>query len=164
MKKEIKNLKNTIVILVVLTLVSCNNANKDSQIEIEKQSGFEVEYLEGYFPKNDIEFNAPVKALVIANKEKLDKYFGIAQTMENRVSTIDFDKNKVVAIISAPSDKKQKIVITSTNLKDNKLEVKYKVIVEDDAQTFTSTDLKMFPIPKSVYGVDFVIDKDEPKS
>lgn len=156
-------IKNALVVLVLLALVSCNNAKKETQTSIEKQPNFEAEYLDGYFPKNDIEFNAEVKALVVANQTNFDKYFGIAQTMNNNVPAIDFDKNKVVAIISAPSDKKQQIVITGTDLENNKLIVKYKLKVGEETQSSTSTDLKMFPIPKSVYAVDFTIDNDESK-
>ncbi|AFL80483.1 hypothetical protein Aeqsu_0982 [Aequorivita sublithincola DSM 14238] len=157
-------MKNTLVLLILLALVSCNNSKKETQTNLDQQSDFEVEYLEGYFPKNDIEFDAEVKALVIANQTDFDKYFGIAQTMNNKVPAIDFEKNKVAAIISAPSDKKQQIVITGTDLKNNKLIVKYKLKVGEDAQSFTSTDQKMFPIPKSVYAVDFVIDRDDSKT
>lgn len=155
-------MKNIIVVFALLALVSCNNTNKETNRI--KEADFEAEYLEGYFPKNDMEFNAPVRALVIDNQENFDKYFGVAQTMKNQVSRIDFEKNKVVSIISAPSDKKQKLVISSVNLKNNKLLVKYKVQDEGEIQSFTSTDLKMFPIPKSVYGVDFVVDQDEPQT
>ncbi|WP_026451163.1 hypothetical protein [Aequorivita capsosiphonis] len=155
-------MKNILLIIILLAFVACNNAEKDANAE--KQVGFEVEYLEGYFPKNDIQFNAPVKTLIINKKEDFDKYFGIAQTMKNQVPTIDFDKNKVVAIISAPSDKKQEILIPSADLKKNRLVVKYKVMADKVTQSFTSTDLKMFLIPKSVYAIDFIIDSDEPET
>lgn len=152
-------MKSTFLIIVLLAVASCNNTEKE--IDKVKQLGFQAEYLEGYFPKNDIDFNVPVKTIVITKKEDLDKYFGIAKTMQNKVPSIDFDKNKIVALISAPSDRKQKIVITSTHLKNNKLKIRYKVIDGQETESFTSTDLKMFPIPKSVRAVDFSIDRTE---
>lgn len=88
-------MKNTLVLLILLALVSCNNSKKETQTNLDQQSDFEVEYLEGYFPKNDIEFDAEVKALVIANQTDFDKYFGIAQTMNNKVPAIDFEKTKL---------------------------------------------------------------------
>lgn len=155
-------MKYTLLIIILLAFVSCNNTEKET--DTDKQLGFQAQYLEGYFPKNDIEFNAPVKTIVITKKVDFDKYFGIAQTMKNKVSTIDFDKYKVVALISAPSDKKQNILVTRTDLKNNKLQVKYKVQVGEETQSFTSTDLKMFPIPKSVNAVDFIIDREKPET
>ncbi|NGX83130.1 hypothetical protein [Aequorivita sp. KMM 9714] len=148
-------------IICMFVLFSCNDGNKENQKVIEnKNSGFSVELIENYFPKNDIEFSSPVKTVVISNKVRFEQFFGVAKTMNNEISPIDFEENKVVALIAKPSDVKQEIFITATELKKNKLLVKYK-LKQGETQSFTSADLKMFTIPKSVYAVDFVIDRDE---
>lgn len=154
-------MKIAISILCMFTLLSCNDMKKDNQEEtVNNNSEFSVVLLKNYFPKNNIEFASPVKAAVIDNKKRFDEYFGVAQTMKNAATPIDFENNKVVALITKPSEEKLEIALTETVLKDNKLLVKYKTR-QAEAQSHSSSDLKMFTIPKSVYGVDFVVDTDE---
>ncbi|WP_310991571.1 hypothetical protein [Aequorivita marina] len=155
-------MKHTLVLIVLLTLASCNNTKNEPNTNEKPE--FEVNFLEGYFPKNDIEFNAPVKTLVIRDKESFQKYFGIAQTMKNDIPEIDFENHKVIALISAPSDKKQEIAVTNTQLKKNKIQVKYKLILGKETQSFTATALKIFTIPESVYAVDFIVDRNKDKT
>jgi hypothetical protein len=148
----------------MFALFSCNDLNNDKQEEtVNNNSEFSVILLKHYFPKNDIEFTSPVKAMVIQNKEKFDAHFGVAQTMKNAATPIDFEKNKVVAIITKPSEEKLELALIETVLKENRLMVKYKTR-QAKTQSHSSSDLKMFTIPKSVYAVDFVIDTDEPQS
>lgn len=145
----------------MFVLSSCNDEKKDDEkIRDNAHSSFTVELLEHYFPKNDIEFNSPVRAMVISDKVRFEQFFGIAKTMNNESATINFEEKKVVALIAKPSDVKQEVLITATELKNNKLLVKYK-LKHGETQSFTETDLKMFTIPISVYAVDFVVDNDE---
>ncbi|WP_313112243.1 hypothetical protein [Aequorivita sediminis] len=148
-------------IICMFVLLSCNDANKENlEVNENEKSGFSVELLENYFPKNEIEFNSPVKAVVIGDKVRFEKFFGVAKNMNNVILPIDFEENKVVALIAKPSNVKQEIFITATELKKNKLLVKYK-LKQGKTLSFTATDLKMFTIPKSVYAVDFVVDSDK---
>ena len=155
-------MKNTLVIFVLLILVSCNDAKKENQ---NTNSESTIELMEGYFPKNDIEFNQPVRVIIAKNKEDFDRYFGIAKTMTNTISEIDFDKNKVVAIIAKPSDNEQSIKIFETKLKNNKLAINYKLEI-GEPQSFSSSDMKMFKIPKSINAVDVFSDEknESPKT
>lgn len=141
-------MKSTVTILLVLSFFSCNDPKKK-----DATSETPIELIEGYFPKNDIEFNQPVRVIVTKNKEDFDKYFGVAKTMTNTVFEIDFDKNKVVAIVAKPTDRKQTIKISETKLKNNKLVIKYKLEI-GDSQSFSSSDLKMFKVPKSIKAIE----------
>lgn len=146
------------MILLVLSLFSCNDVKKEDQ---NVNSEASIELMEGYFPKNDIEFNQPVKVITVANKKDFERYFGTAKTMTNIVSEIDFDKNKIVAIVAKPSEKKQTISIIDTELKKNKLAINYKLELGEPL-SFTSSDLKMFKVPKSVYAINvYSDDKDK---
>ena len=151
-------MKTIFCFLLVFSIISCNNKEKIQKETTNTNSDFSVVYLENYFPKNDIEFTTPVKTLVILNKEKFDSYFGFAQTMHNKAAVVDFEKNKVVAIITEPSNVKQEIVITETLLKNDKLLIKYKV-EKGDTLSFSANDLKLFEIPKTVNRVNFTIAK-----
>lgn len=148
-------MKITALVLFVLVLLSCNDAKKDGQ---NSNSESDVELIEGYFPKNNIEFSQPIKVITIANKQDFDSYFGVAKTMTNNISKIDFDKNKVVALIARPSNKEQTINIIETKLKNNKLAINYKLEI-GESQSFSSSDLKMFKVPKSVYALDVYSDE-----
>lgn len=152
-------MKNTLVIFVLLILVSCNDTKKENQ-NINSEST--IELLEGYFPKNDIEFNQPVRVIIATNKEDFDRYFEVAKTMTNTISEIDFNKNKVVAIIAKPTDAKKIIKISETKLKNNKLGINYKLEISEP-QSFSSSEMKIFKIPKSINAVDvFSKEKEEP--
>ncbi len=147
-------MKNTLVIFFLLILVSCNDFKKENE---KVKSEPTIELMEGYFPKNDIEYNQPVRVIIATNKQDFDKYFGVAKTMTNTISEIDFDKNKVVAIIAKPSDNEQTIIISETKLKNNKLAINYKLEI-GELQSFSSSDLKMFKIPKTINAVDVFSD------
>ncbi len=154
-------MKSVISIFLVMLLFSCNDSKKEEQ---NSNSESNIEVIEGYFPNNDIEFSQPVKVIITSNKEDFERYFGIAKTMSNTISEIDFDNNKVVAIIARPLDKKQTISILETKLKNNKLAIKYKLEI-GAPQSFSSTDLKMLKIPKSINAIDVYTDEGEqPKS
>ncbi|MGO3182520.1 MAG: hypothetical protein ACTIJ9_06770 [Aequorivita sp.] len=157
MKKDRITMKSTLVIFFLLILVSCNDAKKEGE---NTNSEASVELMEGYFPKNDMEFNQPVRVIITDKKEDFDRYFGVAKTMTNTVSEIDFDKNKVVAIVTEPSDRKQIIKISETKLKNNKLGINYKLEI-GDSQSFSSQALKMFKVPKSIYAIDVYSDVEE---
>jgi hypothetical protein len=154
-------MKIPISLFCMFALLSCNNLNKGKQETVEKDtSAFSVILLENYFPKNNIEFTIPIKTMVVKDKKRFDEYFGLAQTMNNTATNVDFEKNKVVALITKPSEEKLEIKLTETVLKNNKLLVKYRII-KGEKQSFISSDLKLFAIPKSVYAVDFVVDTKE---
>lgn len=150
-------MKNILGIFVLLLLVSCNDAKKENEIVDSEPA---IELMEGYFPKNDIEIDQSVRVIIAKNKEDFDRYFGVAKTMTNRISDIDFDKNKVVALIAKPSENKQTITISETKLKNNKLAINYKLEV-GDVQSFSSTEMKMFKIPQSINAVDVFSDVKE---
>jgi len=148
-------MKFTAMVLFVLALFSCDNAKKDGQNTTSESA---VELIEGYFPKNDIAFSQPVKIITTDNKLDFDHYFGVAKTMTNSITAIDFDKYKIVSLIAKPSNKEQTIKIIETKLKNNKLAINYKLEIGAE-QSFSSTDLKMFKVPISVYAIDVYSDE-----
>lgn len=151
-------MKSAITILLVISMLSCND---DKTKDHKENSESTIEVMEGYFPKNNLQFNQPIRIITINNKQDFDQFFGIARTMTNSVSEIDFEKNKVVAIVARPLDRKQTIHIIETKLKNNKLAINYKLEI-GEPQSSTSSSLKMFKVAKSVYAIDvYSNDKNE---
>lgn len=151
-------MKSAITILLVISMLSCND---DKTKDHKENSESTIEMVEGYFPKNNLQFNQPIRIITINNKQDFDQFFGIAKTMTNSVSEIDFEKNKVIAIVARPLDRKQTIHILETKLKNNKLAINYKLEI-GEPQSSTSSSLKMFKVAKSVYAIDvYSNDKNE---
>ena len=154
-----ENLRRTPFFLLMALVLSCGKPKEKQTSEAIPNSDFKVELINGYFPKNNIDFVTPAKAMVINDQENFERYFGAAQTMTASAQKIDFDKKKVVAIIAAPSNRKTEIAITKTHLQNNKLMVNYKIL-RGEKLNHSATDLKMFAIPRSVNAVDISMDND----
>jgi len=115
-----------------------------------------VEELNGYFVKNTVKFdeNYDFKHLVVTNQEDFNRYFGVAQTMQNQVDKIDFEKNSVIAIMTKPSNIAKKTGLVYYEFEGDHLFVLYK-IVEGDKNTYQSTSLYLATIPKDIARVKF---------
>ena len=159
-------LKYGILILLSVTIFSCKESKKEETTEVKEETVIEkkepvtmgatkFEKLQGYFVKNTVEFDKAYKFIAVSNQEKFDTYFGIAKTMKNEVSALDFEKYNVAAIIAKPSNTSGKIKMTKYTAEEAKQTVEFTVEKGED-KSFTSGDLLLFKIPKSRTSVDFV--------
>lgn len=153
-----KVLKHIFFFLMLSIGISCNADKKDNR---EVNAEATVSLMDGYYPKNNIEFNQPIRIITTTTKEDFEKYFGVVKTMDNTVTKIDFDRFKVVAIVARPADRNQIIKISETKLKNNKLSINYHLEL-GEVQSYSSSDMKMFKIPKSVYAIDVYSKQDDP--
>lgn len=144
-------------ILTVLALclfsLSCNTSQNSKHIKTTDK----LTYMEGYFANNTLEFSSNTKQVVITSKPVFDTYFGVAKTMDNTISELDFTNNNYAAIITKPAFKKQTISIVKSEEKNGQLTLTYK-LMEEGEQSFASNDLKIFPISKTVKSVNFIVD------
>ncbi len=135
-------IKNSIVILLIIAFsTSCSSGDKQKA-------------LEGYFVKNNVVFQSNVEHLVLTNKADFDTYFGVAKTMKNDITEVNFETNNVLAIISKPSDN-TKLGINSMSEDNNMFTIDYQ-LSKKEKQSHTSSDVKLFTIPKTVKQVKFV--------
>jgi len=118
-------------------------------------SGTRFEKLNGYFVKNTVNFDKDYKYIAVSNQEDFDKYFGIAKTMNNKVTPLDFNKFNVAAILNIPSNKSEKIKLVQYTSKNGAMTVKYELEGGSD-QTYTSGDMLVFKIPKGITKIDFI--------
>ena len=113
------------------------------------------EEIKGYFVKNDVVFDEDCKFIAVSEQDGFDKYFGIGKTMNNDVTTLDFDKFNVAGILVKPSDIASKIEITQYTSEGAKTIVGFKNGI-GEKQSFTSGGVLLFKIPKSRTSIDFV--------
>ena len=160
-------LKNVFVLAVIMgVLFACDNPQKKKEAQKTNEQTMKkteqttttvtrFEELKGYFVNNDVVFDKDYKFVVVSNNEDFDKYFGIAKTMGNEISELNFEKFNVAGILSKPSNRANKIEVTTYTSKKGKTSVGFIDKVGDE-QNFTSGALLLFKIPKSIISVDFV--------
>ena len=152
------------------TIISCNDTNKkteeqtnmNSETKTEKTmekssksvSNTRFEKLEGYFVKNTISFDKDVMYLAVSNQEDFDTNFGIAKTMNNKVTPLDFEKFNVAAILKIPSKKSDRIKLLKYTSSNGVMTVGYDLEKGSD-QTFDAGDLLLFKIPKGITKINF---------
>ncbi len=158
-----KNLIGSMVFAVILFACDAPKKEEAKQVkepvmEKKEQTTTGVtrfEALNGYFVKNDVKFDKDIIYAVVTGQGDFDKYFGIAKTMDNKPTALNFDKFNVAAIMLKPSKKAQKINLGRYTAEGAKQIVEFNIETGAD-QSFTSGGLLLFKIPKSKTSVDFV--------
>lgn len=137
--------------LILSICFSCNNKKRDkdkneSTMEMTAETKpMEIEIVENYFTKNDM---APrvIQYFTIDNQDDFNKQFGIAKTMDNKVSSIDFKNNRIGAIVLPTTDKNTSIEITEAERFGSGAIITYE-INEGDKQSFSITPTLIFKLP-----------------
>lgn len=152
------------IFLNALLLASCSNnagskqdgdAINDSIIEKSEANRELVPFVlgENYFVKNTVSEDKN-GAHKIETQEAFDEFFSPAATMgdSGMPSNIDFDKQFVIAIISASSDLKPSIDSISLNKEGAELLLKYKESF-GEKQSFTMRPMAILIVDKKFDGV-----------
>ena len=150
------------VLIPVVALVACKPTGEvpaDAQkIETPQQEqtmrntaapDFKVVPLQGYFVRNTVVADQDTQHVLISTREEFDQYFGIAKTMTNEITAVDFTSSNVIAIFTKPSDHKTEISIEQATVEDKILTLEYKRVT-GEKQSFTSRALILFTIPKDI--------------
>ncbi|UBM59068.1 hypothetical protein LAG90_00140 [Marinilongibacter aquaticus] len=125
-------------LLFAVQLISCNSPQNVA-----------LKAIEGYFPKNNIQFQDEAKALILVGKESFDENFGPAKTMSNEIGRLDFENNHYAAIVTSPSQTEKNIVIISSQIKGHTLEIEY-ALKYGEKRSFNASASKIFEVPKTV--------------
>ena len=131
-----------------------NNEQEVQQTSQEKTMVTRFEALKGYFVKSNVVFEGDSKYVVVTNTDDFNQYFGIAKTMNNEVTALDFEKFNVAAIILKPSNKLHEIKLEKYTSKDGITLVGF-YVEEGEERDFTASSLLLFKIPKSIKSIDF---------
>ena len=148
------------LLVIPMALVACKPGTKapadssaaSAQSEPSAPKAIQVTPLHGYFVKNTVAMDRDCQALVLGSQTEFDIYFGVAKTMANEISPVDFEKSRIVAIFTAPSETEKTISVGKAERSGNKLTVHYKIDT-GAKRTFTSTALVLFPIPRDIESV-----------
>ncbi|MCK5815973.1 MAG: hypothetical protein KAH07_08515 [Flavobacteriaceae bacterium] len=152
------------IAVITVTIISCTDSKKKSEetegtkpiTETTKpmSSNTRFEKIDGYFVKNTVVFEKSVKYIAVSSQEEFDTVFGIAKTMKNKVTPLDFEKFNVAAILNIPSKKSDRIKLQKYTSSNGIMTVGYDLEKGSD-QTFDSGDLLIFKIPKGITKINF---------
>ena len=152
------NLNSFLLFLIIIFCFSSCNSVKRTVQPITENTELTIDYLEGYFLKNTVEFEEEKKHLIISSQENFDTYFGIAKTMNNTISEIDFKNYNAVAILLKESKMSQALSVKSILSNKNVLNVYYETAIMEE-QTYSSIAMRLFKIPKSFKTIKFISEK-----
>ncbi|MDG3580777.1 hypothetical protein [Galbibacter pacificus] len=147
------NIKKIAFIALSATMImSCNNKkgnNSDSSDNDFTRAGkpetMKTEIVANYFPKKDIAPNV-IQFFTIDNQQEFDQKFGAAKTMNNEVTQIDFNENRVGVILLPESNRKEIIEIDDAKRIGSSVIIEYN-IEEGEEQSFTSMAVLIFKLP-----------------
>ncbi|WNJ18408.1 hypothetical protein [Pontibacter sp. G13] len=148
-----------------LCLFACTPSNQESKadsvtpsteaINSEDQAqSINPTYLQGYFVKNDVMLQDSVEFRTFASQEALETVFGIAKTMDNEITQIDFTQNAVAAIITMASHSAHRIEITDVEAQGSKWVIHYEFHIAPE-QSFNTQAAVALEIPSDIKIVAF---------
>lgn len=155
--------KVIILVAVVGSITACCNSKKrenDDNIVFDKKDTIHMgatrfEELKGYFVKNTVEYKKDFMYIAVTNQKDFDANFGVAKTMHNKVTSLDFDKFNVAGILIAPTNKIEKIKLNKYTSDKDILIVEFELEKGSD-KSFNSGAILLFKIPKSINSIDFI--------
>lgn len=134
------------------------------QIETKAADTSEAEILnfkelDGYFLKNNVKLTDNVNFFTVSAQKDFDKILGIAKTMTNVITPVDFKNSMVVVVAMKPSQSLNNIKITKAYLMGSDVYVEYEILPAGipDVGYFLS-NMAAFAIqrPKQILNVSFV--------
>jgi len=156
----------TISLAIAASLSACKSSTEtttkkeNAQPSAEKQqesvpmqkltaAQIKITPLNGYFVKNTVAQEKDSSAVLINSQEEFEQSFGIAKTMTNTVTPINFTQQKVVAIYTKPSESQTTIQVKNAQINGETLSLKYEVST-GEPQSFKSSGLLLFTVPNTV--------------
>lgn len=142
-------MKNSILFCALALLVSQCGQNPGTATE--KQPAGYTGYKEikpGYFLKNTIKLDQPVTVLIFSSQGMFDQYFGFGKTMDNEADNIDFNTQKVIALLNNVTSLETTLDIKSARQTADSLI--FKVLKrEGNLLSYQSTPIKLYSFPKA---------------
>lgn len=149
--------------LIVALFTSCGGSSSKNATESKEHDKSStvaqptklINEIGGYFvtyePNNLVE-------VLIQDEIEWNANFGVAKTMDNQPTTIDFSIHKVGAIVAPTTDVETNIVIDNASIKDRKLVVEYSINTKGEKRSFTIVPMKAFfyNITQDIDSVSFV--------
>lgn len=152
-----KYVKTFVAGALTLSISACNSNSKTSENPAEteqstetKVSAINFKTAENYFVKNTVTETIPSK---ITTQADFDKYFGMATTMgdQGKPTPIDFNKEYVIVVDHASTNKKTELTPVSLTKKDADITLTYSMKHGEDIG-FTMHPFLMIIVDKTNEG------------
>ncbi len=144
---DMKNLKLSILCVMLLFAVFSCTKNISSKNEENVNSNVNFILLNNYFLKNTAEQDDDVSLYVIKDIADFDKRFGVAKTMDNKIIEPNFDNSSIIAIIYRTTNISTNIKI-DTVTSDNSGVTIHARITKGGKQSFYSRPMLLLSISK----------------
>lgn len=105
-----------------------------------------VSLLSGYFLNNTVERSDAMAFYVIDDQAEFEKYFGVAKTMTNEITQVDFKTERVGALIHPDANNEVKISVNKLQREGEKAMVDFSVST-GAPQSFTISPVVLFKLP-----------------
>ncbi len=128
-------------VALIITVGACDNTTS-RDIEFSK--------LNNFFVRNDVVLTSFENQFVINDKNEFDKMFGMARTMGNTITPVDFSKYFVAAIIMDETGRETELNIQSVQEQNNDLYIKY-TIERGPERSYTSIPFDAVKIERGNY-------------
>lgn len=147
--------------LVVALFASCGSSSKNTTENKDQEKPYVtarptklIDEIDGYF----VTYKPKMVEVLIQNEEEWNANFGVAKTMDNQPTTVDFGMHKVGAIVAPETDVETDIIIDNTSIQDRKLVVEYSINAKGEKRSFTIVPMKAFlySITQDIDSVSFV--------
>ncbi|MFV0238023.1 MAG: hypothetical protein ACK5HU_05785 [Flavobacteriales bacterium] len=160
-------MKKIILNILLCFFISCNSENTFTDVTtmgkkrierlMEKSQDFEINLLEGYFLKNDINLQEDINIMVFNTRKEFDFYFDVAQTMDTIMPSIDFNTERIAGILMDSSDVKMDFNVLSSKQIKTKIQIVYD-IKKGAIQPFITSPIYLFKIPKNDFlqSIEFI--------
>jgi len=104
----------------------------------------------GYFLRNDVQLKEPVQAFLITNQSAFDKLFGIAKTMNKQVPTINFDQERVIAVVYQRTDRPVALFPDGFQVfaSNGEWQVRFSPRTNDNKESYLSSPIFLRAVPK----------------
>ncbi len=134
---KIRVISFALLACIAMGLSSCHSA--ESAIDYKETSH--------YFVRNDVTDFSP---RLIQTGEEFERYFGAAATMGpgGLPTSIDFNKQNVIAIIEPQTNIDTDIKISSIKKQDGKIAVRYKAVKMGSPRSYSSVPCLLLRIDK----------------
>ncbi|QJB40805.1 hypothetical protein HF324_24375 [Chitinophaga oryzae] len=148
---------------ILLLLASCGGATRnnaadsavvnDTALNVQADSGssLDVQPLNGYFVKNNIQVKDSLTFWLIDNPAAFDSLFGVAKTMNNKIDRPDFGTQVVVAATMPSTYYGTQIQLASatTDNLTNDAEMHFVATAQAEKNSYSTTPLWVGSIPKT---------------
>lgn len=142
------NRKTTFSGLFSLSLIVASFASCYSTQLIKEGNGVEYSEAQHYFLRNDVK---DYSSRLVTTQKEFDSLFGAAAVMgENGLPTeIDWEKQSVVALMTAPTNVDTDIKLKDIKSEKGKLTVRYAVSQKGGPRSYSYTPLRLFVVSKN---------------